>query len=349
MADALIIKVGGQIYKQWKSIEITKDLEAIAGAYNLTLTTPSIFTLVNGAKIDVEIGNKPIISGYIENVSFSGGGDQNEMTLRGRDKTGDLVDCSIVTKSSEYLNMTFKSFCESVCKPFGINVIVRTPKANQLIPKISLEQGSAFEEMEREARKLGVFLFASHSGDLVIAEVGKETINTRLEAPGNIIKYQANLDYSDRFSDYTVKGHQSSSKHLTPQQQIRVSSGAQDHNIERYRPLIVVAGSATTSQQAKALVEYEAAVRAGRSETVTVTVNGWTDKESNIWETNKLILVVLAPLGFEHTLLIKSVVLRYSETGGQITELTLTDPGEFTPKPVIPKKAKGKKNLLPVL
>jgi prophage tail gpP-like protein len=347
MADTIDVKVNGQVYSQWKEVEITKDLEAIAGAYNLVLTTPSVFTLINGSPINIEIAGKSIISGFIETVSFASGDNANDMTLRGRDRTGDLVDCSIVSTSSEFLNISFKNFCELVCKPFGIKVTTKTAKANTIISKISLQQGSAFEEMEREARKLGIFLHSDYTGNLVLDEIGTEILLTRLTTPGNILSYQASLDYSDRHSNYIVKGQQSSKANLSVAQQVRVSAKATDNNIERYRPLIIIANGATTAQQAQSLVEYEAAVRSGRSETINITVNGWTDQSGNVWEPNKIIAVDINPLKFSNHMLIKTVVMRYSTTAGQITELTLTDPDEFKPKPVIPKKQKGKKSILP--
>lgn len=348
MVDTLKIYIDGTVYSLWNSVEIIKDMEAVAGAFNITLDFPEIFKFVDGAPLRIEIADTPIITGYIDGVEPTMEDNSWEIAIQGRDKTGDLVDCSAVTASSEFLNLSFSALAEKLTNPFGIKVISKTTKAKTKIAKVSLQQGSVFEELEREARKIGVFLYPNSAGDLIIDEIGSETLSTRLTLPGNINKVKGRIDTSDRYSEYIVKGQQGSSGSLTGIQQTQVNAKAQDKNVSRYRPLIIVAESSTTSAEAKARCEWEAAIRAGRAEELKITVLGWTNEKAALWEVNKLVSVKIDPLKFEDTLLIKTVAFRYNETDGQVTELTLTHPDAFVPKPVITKKA-GKTRLLPVL
>lgn len=356
MVDDLKIYINGQIFSKWESVEIMKDMEAVAGAYKVTLPIVSLYHFIAGSEIEIRIANVPVIKGYIETPFFSIEDNKYEFSISGRDKTGDLIDCSAVTSSSEFLNLSYQTFCEKLCEPFGISVIAKSPKAKTKITKITLQQGSVFDELEREARKIGVFLHPDNNGDLVIDEVGSETLNTRLIMPGNILKVQGSLDMSDRHSLYIVKGQQSSGSGggvLTPKQQTQVSAKCTDENVTRYRPLIIIGESNINTSQAQARCEWEASMRAGKSEEIKINLDGWTDIDAQIWSINKLVSVEItdpeANFQFKEQLLIKSVSLHYNETDGQATQLTLTYPDAFDPKPVIPKKTgKNKTRILPI-
>lgn len=350
MADELKIFIDGDIYRDWERVEIVKDLEAVAGAFNITLDKPSIFNFAPGKSLRLEIANVPVIEGYIEGTAFTGEANTLELIIQGRDKTGDIIDCSAITTSSEFLNVSFLTLAEKLCAPFGIKVINQTDKSKKKIVKVSLQKGSVYEELEREARKVGVFLYPSPDGNLYLSEIGSETLGTRLVCPGNVISFTAKVDYSDRFSEYILKGQQSSGGGgvLTAKQQTQVYAKANDPNIHRYRPLLIVGESNITAAQAKDRVEWEAAVRAGRSEELTLIVDGWTDKDSRLWQLNKLISVKVEELNFESEMLIKSVSFRYNETDGQATAITVSDPNAYLPKPVVPKKVSGgKTSILP--
>lgn len=349
MSDPLRIFVDGVIYSHWSTVEIVKDIEAIAGAYNITLDAPEVFRFVDGKPLRIEIANKPIITGYIEEVEFTGEPGKYEVKISGRDKTGDLVDCSAITTSSEFLNLSFKSLADKLCEPFGIKVYSNTAKANKKIAKVSLQQGSVFEELEREARKVGVFLFPDSNGNLVIDEIGSQTLTTRLTMPGNIIKIKSRISMAERFSEYRVKGQQGSSSKgvLTAKQQTQVNAKAFDANVERHRPLIIVAESGINSSQAKNRVEWEAAVRAGRSEELRVVLEGWTDQGAALWDINKLVSVSIDDIQFTDQMLIKTVAFRYNETDGQSSEITLSYPDAYIPKPTVAKRASSKKRILP--
>lgn len=348
MADRIKVYIGGSIYTEWTNIEIVKDLQAVSGAFSLTLgDLPYLYKFADGEAIRIEIEGTPVIDGYIEGIDFAGEDSKYDLTLTGRDKTADIIDCSAVTESSEFLNISYKALAEKLCSPFGIKVIARTSKANTKISKVSLQQGSVYEELEREARKLGIFLYPDAAGGLVLDEIGSETLSTRLELPGNVISIGGKVDVSDRFSEYRIKGQQSSAGVLTPKQQSQVTAKAIDSNVTRYRPLIIVAESGINSSQAKAKVEWESAVRAGRSEELIPLLDGWTDLSASLWSVNKIVSCKFDDLDFEGEMLIKAVAFRFNETDGQHTQLTLSYADAFAPKPVIDKKT-GKKRILPV-
>ncbi len=340
MRDKLEISINGVTYNKYKRVEINKNIEAIAGSYSITLTQPEIFKFIPGSAMEIKIANQKIISGYAESVEINANESNFEITIQGRDKTGDLVDSSAVFTSSEFLNLSYLQFAEKLTANFGIRVISRTHKANIKFSKITLQQGSVFEELEREARRIGVFLYANNNGDLVISEIGNEITSTKLECPGNILQFSTSVDHSNRFSEYIIKGQQTSAADdsLSAEDQTVVKSKCHDLNITRYRPFVLIADSAVNTFQAKNRIEWEASVRAARSENVNITIEGWSDQSGQLWAINRIARVILQPINLDRFLLIKSVNFKYDELGGQVTDLVLVDEKAYIPEPTISKK-----------
>lgn len=345
MSDQLQVLINGSIYSGWKEVEILKDIEAISGTYKISMSVPEIYTLNPGQVATLKIAGLRVIEGYIDKVRYSIDPSNQVIEVIGRDYTGDLVDSSAVTSVSEYLNISYKRLCQTLLSPFGISFRSETTKADSKIEKVSFQQETVFEVLEREARKLGLLIYPDLNGSLVIAEVSSRPLNTRLTLPGNLIGASTGVDYSNRFSEYLVKGQQASKSILTVKQSNQVSAKATDKNIERHRPLIVLSESTVNLAEAQKRVQWEASVRASRSEILTVKVPGWTDKDAALWEVNRLVSTRIDPVNFNSDMLIKSVSFRYNETEGQTTELTLVDPEIYIPKPVIEKKATSKRIL----
>jgi prophage tail gpP-like protein len=340
MRDKLSVIVNGAIYENFRQVEIKKSIENLSSSYSFKITQPDIFNFIPGNTIKILIANQPIITGYLESVSIDGSDTSFDILINGRDKTADLIDSSAVFTSSEFTNLSYLQFAQKLTTNFKINIISKTEKANTKFSKITLQQGTVFEELEREARRIGVFLYSDINGDLVIDEIGNSINQTRLVCPGNIIKFNSDVDISSRFSEYTIKGQQTSANDdsLTADQQVSVRAKCQDQNIERYRPFVLIASGAINTAQAKARIEWEAAVRAARSQTLSIQLDGWTDSGANLWQVNQLIAVDIAPIRFRKYMLIKSISFTYDEITGQTTDLELVHPDSYLPEPVIKKQ-----------
>ncbi len=87
--------------------------------------------------------------------------------------------------------------------------------------------------------------------------------------------------------------------------------------------------------------QWEMNVRAGRSQRLAITVDGWGNAEG-LWHPNTLVRVKSARLQVDTTLLIVSVKQSRDGTAGTSTDLDLCDPRAMTVEPLT-QQPKAKK------
>ena len=75
--------------------------------------------------------------------------------IRGRDRTGDLVDCSAATMPGEWQNELLDRIVQSLIDPFGISVTVDTD-IGEPFRKFRIDEGeTVFEAIDRACRYSG--------------------------------------------------------------------------------------------------------------------------------------------------------------------------------------------------
>lgn len=345
MSDQAKVIFNNVIYQNWLSIKVNKSLDTFSGSLSINVKPESGLTILPGHTCQFFINNVMVLNGYVDSVSYSASTGDQSLTIIARDKTADLVDCSAVVSSSEFTNISFDRLCVQLLEPFGITFLSTTAKAQTKIAKVSLQQETVFEVIEREARKLGLLVFADYSGNLIASEIGTAVVSGSLSFPGNISSFDAKEDYSFRFSEYEVKAQQRSSSDLNSKQATQVLAKAFDKNVERYRPFIIVGETAMTAKQAKDRVEWEASVRSARTQELTITTPGWASPEGDLWSVNTLVIVDVPALGLFNKMLIKQCAFDFNLDSGQTTQITLVDPDSLVPQPEIPKQSKTKRVL----
>ncbi len=340
MADVELL-IGDKLYSGWEEMTVTRSLEAVAGSFSMKAINKAGLDVLPGDKCKILLDGNIVIDGYIDSVNYSISSSDQSIEINGRDRTGDLVDCSALNKTGEFLSITLKDLITKIVEPFGIKVVFNaTPSTTKT--KVSLQQDTAFEVIERETRKAGLFAFSDGQGNLVIDNIGSKTANTALVVGDNVKKLTSSIDYSQRFSKYVVKGQQSGNDDTEVRQTAQVTATATDANVTRYRPTIIFAESSINAKQAKDRVEWEASVRAARAEEVNVTVPAWIQENGNLWDINTLVTLKIPNLKYLDTKLIKQVTYSLDISGGSVCEMILVDEGSYAPKPDVPKKSKAK-------
>ena len=88
----------------WTEATITRSLETIAGTFAVTLserdpgeTRPRVVR--PGDRCRVELEDEAVIEGYIDAVTIDYDATSHTIAVRGRDATGDLVDCSAADRA----------------------------------------------------------------------------------------------------------------------------------------------------------------------------------------------------------------------------------------------------------
>lgn len=341
------VKINNAIYSGWTEITVQKSIESMAGSFSIKGTFQKVIPFQEGASIQILLFDQPILKGYIDDIDLDQDRQSKSFSFVGRDASCDLVDCSAVTKTSQFLNITYKNLVNKLLEPFGLKAKFLSSNVDKQIKKVSIQQESVFEILEREARKVGVLVYSDFTGSIVIGDIGSGFSPTRLQMPGNVVKYKSRVRSSERYSEYKVVAQQSSSDNLTLEQQFKVSAKSKDSNIDRYRPLIIRGETGMTLDQAKKRAEWEAAVRAARSQEISCKVDSWLDSGSKLWDINTTVSVDIEPLGLQTDMLVKSATYVFNNDDGSVADLVLTHANSLLPQPIVPKKDKNEV-LLPI-
>ena len=187
--------VGGQAYGGWKSLEVERGIEQLAGEFQLTLThrwpgEDAPIGLREGLPCEVKFGQDLLITGYIDTIDIDLTDTSCRLSVSGRDKTGDLVDSSAIHGSGQWKNVRLEQIVRDICKPFGIEVLVQTD-TGEAISSFSLDDGEkAFDAIDRAARSKAI-LVSSLAGQLVLTRASETLIETKLIEGLNIRRISA--------------------------------------------------------------------------------------------------------------------------------------------------------------
>lgn len=337
--DDAIFYVGGKIYEGFKVIKLSRNLTSLTGTFEITLTDKwkvdqEDFELKPGLPIACRLGSTQLYSGYIDRLSISLSTSSRNITITGRDKTGDLVDCSILGEN-EFNNLTLEAIATKLVSPFGITVISFAPTFSP-IPKFTVNQGeTVFEALERLAKQKELLITSSPIGNLVFEQKGIVRASTELIEGVNILSAAVTFDNSERFSEYHIKG-QTSSSIGSIDDNTQAKGKAEDKGVDRYRPTLLMAENSANTGDSQKRANWEASFRVAKSMQLNVVIRGWTQKFGEIWATNQTVFIDCRSLGVKQDMLISRVKFDQSG-GGRRTELELIRPDAFEFKPVIEK------------
>lgn len=313
------LRVNGSYYGGWKSIRIERGIEQIAGTFDLSVTDrwaeQSEARQINpGQSCQVLIDEAVVITGYVDTVAPEYDKQQHSISVSGRDKTGDLVDCAAIHKSGAWSGQKLDQIAADLCQPFGIKVL-RNADVGTAFSTFSIQEGeTVFECLERAARMKAVLPASDGLGNLMLTRANTGAAVAELVEGENILSARGEFSWKDRYSRYIVKaqgvGDDDNFGDAVAQQQAE----AKDAAITRYRPLIVLAEDQGTGATLSQRVGWERSVRMGRGNRATVTVQGWAH-EGTLWRANTLVRLRSPRLYADVDLLIVAVTFILDDQG----------------------------------
>jgi len=292
--NVLRVTVNGQDYSGWKTIDVSRDFEELSGGFSLEMVDLKVGDplprIRAGDACIVSVQPTPddpifvVLTGNIDSVKATM--DKGvKFAIAGRDKTADLVDCS-VTQASEWKKIKFEDFVEDIIRPFGLEVVLDSAvDTGPEIETINYDQGSkVFELIAKHAVLKQLILYTLEDGRLLITRAETKRIEpdgtasqmTAFVQGENILSASAISDWSEVYSEYTVKGSRQSTPGDSKEEDATQSFGlAVDTRMTRFRPLIIVPDSEQNNVSAQTRAEWEATVRMGRAEGYTIVRQGW--------------------------------------------------------------------------
>ena len=335
------LEINGVKYGGWTKISIRRGIGQVAGTFELSITErwpgqPIPAKIELGASCVVTVDGAPVITGYVDDVAPSYNAASHTVSVTGRDKTCDLVDCC--PPSTQLKGATLAAVARSLAAPFGIEVVDETGVG--VVPGFKTNPGdTVFETPEQLARAKGVLLTTDGRGRLVICRASKKKAATVLELGKNVFEGKGKFSMRDRFSSVTVIGQTAATETWNGKSASQQKTVVTDAAVPRHRPLVLVADQ--EHQGANKRAQWEVNVRYGKGNQATYTVYGWKDGDA-LWMPNVLARIVDPFMGLEATWLVGSVGWTLDERGYR-SELTLNPPEAFDVEPVSPKKGKKDK------
>jgi prophage tail gpP-like protein len=352
--DQLTLTVGGMIYAGWKEIVVSRHIDHMASGFSIGLTERwagqnQPWPIMPFAPCTIKIGNDLVLTGYVDGPAPGFTRASHTVTVSGRSKTSDLLDCTPDIKSGQFKGYTLEQIARAVCQLFSIDVLVQTP-ATQIFPDATLQRcETAFAFLERLARLAGVLLTDDSMGRLVLTTAGTARATTRLVEGQNIEAGSAKLDGRRRFSQYIVKGQHalaaaaanwggaggtgSASSAAAGPVIVDMKAVALDTAVPRYRPKVTLAEAQLDQAGMQRRASWERNYAFGRATEADITVQGWRQVDGTLWAINQLVPVTSPWLQIDQDLLIAGTTFKLDDSGGRTTALRLGPIEGFTPDP----------------
>lgn len=319
-------------------------MEALTGSFSMRTVdrwaiNDEAWVMFPGRPCRILIGGDTILEGYIDKVAPSISTNNHTITVSGRDKTADLVDCSLAGK---WNNIDMLRLAQNMAQPFGISVSSEADLGARF-PTWKIDAGeTVFDSLSRAAKKRHVLLLTGRIGNLIITNTGNTAAGDRLLMGQNILRASGDYDFTDRFSNYTVKGQDKVRKGGWTKSTISIKGEADDEEVTRHRPKIIKGQGILTTKDAQNQARWEANIRAAKSFKASVDVKGFRQTTGDLWELNQLVDVDIPQLLLLGSMLISAIEYQQSSQGGSSTTMELTRPDAYTAEP--PKTVKSVRN-----
>lgn len=342
--DDLTILTDGRELGGWTAVAVDRGVELLPSNFRVDLTErypgqAGQSPVEPGNACEVFLGRDKIMTGYIDLYWPHEDKDTHVVSIQGRSRTEDLVDCSFEPPPWVFENpSSLKAHAEKVCKPFGIEVTVPDGgdvQFDDTMPPFIIQPGETcaqlLEELSRAAQRL---MWDDERGRLVFSKVGTKRAATALVEGVNCEISEARLSMDRRYSVIEVVGQAPNPKPGTDGQlHLNHRASAKDPKVPRHRPkLIVMDADGPNHDWPKKRAEWEVARRYGRSRLVEVTITGWRQGDGSLWQPNTIAHVDLPSLKVTEDLVIAHCSWVRGDKGTQ-TALTLMPKQGLMPAP----------------
>jgi prophage tail gpP-like protein len=332
------LTVDGQVHRGWQEVSVTLSVERLSGQFDLTLTDAwseggKIIrrSIRPGSACALALAGTTVVTGYVDKVAPSYDATSHRLSVSGRDRTGDLVDCS--SDRQEFLKLDAGQIAALLCQPFGIPVTSRGDMGKPF-GRYAVNIGDTFgRAIEEICRQRGLWAYADGQGGLVLTDrVGGIGPGIVLVKGSNILAGGAELDWTDRFSHYIVKGSQEGADGMPADELAKWVGQASDNAVTRHRPRVTLHELSSEGPGVQPRADHEARVKAGRSARYRYEVQGWTG-QSGILRPGQSAHMGAYGDGWtgaasSQTYVISEVTLTRG-AGGTTADLTLMHPAAF--------------------
>lgn len=337
--NTVTLSAGGHDYGGWKDVSISAGLERQARDFTVSITwkwpgggdVP--VRIRQGEAVEVRIGQDLLLTGYVFSTPIRYDGQSITLSIAGRSKTADLVDCAAINTPGQWRGQSVQKIVEALAGEYGIKVVNESAVTLGLDDH-SIEPGeTAFESIDRLLTLSRLFSTDDGRGRLVIASPGTAgRAVDKLEMGENILEGDAALDFSNVFSEYITRGQRSGSDESFGVAATEVEAALVDERVTRRRVKVIHQSGQMTAKLANDRVLWERANAISKALAIHYTVQGWRQSNGQLWRHNMIVTVVDPLIGLERDMLISEISYELSESG-TLTKMTVAPPDGFLPEP----------------
>lgn len=374
--EGIRVKISGEEYVGWESISISRSMLNYAGEFSLKvslnilsedpskniesgiipkfsstdiiLDNPSKYYSM-GDEVEITFLGIPMMTGYIDEMPVGYDKDNYTIEYKGRDKTADLVDCTIDIgeHNNEFLGVPARFIIEMLCEPFDItveygdaNILADLSNPLNFKAKWSATEGDSIHtQINRILHMFGAIAFSTGNGNLHIARPSSSasaSLNTLVQSSkgaitGGINILSASFNQSDRnlHRKYIAKGIANTSNiSLLSKEALKGERLVKLFSSKRDRTFTIIEDDLETKEQCEARAEQEARQRVGAGRSLTVKVQDWQIGSEGIWEVNTLTDYIDPMLAQDGQKLVVAATYELSNSGSS-TSLTLAQSNTF--------------------
>lgn len=352
-AQDITLIVGGLRFTGWTDVEISRSIDEFSDAWSLRATTrwavvelhQLAIELDRGDAAEVWYGEIEIIRGWVEEISEVITADSWTVTISGRSRAGDLVDCSAMAKGA-WLQSSARQIAADLVAPFSLLVRATLPELDAPIRRFAADaEETVADTLRRLGLTLGLRVRSTPRGDVEFFRPAAGPVAARSLAWGrNVRQISRKRSDVERFSTYVTRVQVSADDDLHGAA-ASIAAAVDDAGMLRYRPLRIHAERGGTADELRKRAEWERNTRAGRGDMIEVDVydaaSTWLAGPTATWEPGHLVTIYAPPLDLDGRLLISAVTLGYGSAGWS-ARLALTHPEAYQPeRPPTKRKKKG--------
>lgn len=322
MSDSGIrVMAGGRDFQDWNRIRIRRENDALAGSFELNFAQrkKGFWPLKEGDAVRIFQGSFPLFSGYAEVFSPEISSSERSVLISGRDKTADLIDCTVSGQSQEFRgSQPLSAIIKELLRPFDLASECRC-HPEPFLTDFKADPGEkVISALERISEKSGVFFQSSGDGTLLMSSGKPEDSGFRLEEGRDLLSCQMNLNQSEIYSEYSVRGFEKGEEPFL----LRISGS----DMSRFRPLELVTDTQLSRKEAEKKLIRERSLRAARSMEVTAELRGWNNPAGEPWKINSLITLHAPSERIHNERLLICAISLNSDEEGSICQLSLCRP-----------------------
>lgn len=340
--DDVSITVNNQTIAGWQKIRVTRSLERIPNDFEIELTEffpgqLSTITVAPGTPCELKIGGDLVITGYVDRYIIKLEDGSHNITITGRSKSQDLVDCSAIWEGGQISGTSAADVASKLAATYDIIIKVLQGNADmKSIPQFNLMYGETPAEIIDRITKFSALLYYDDTdGNLILSQVGEAAMASGFTEGVNVESSQATFSADQRYANYKVAllsistaGDRGNSGFLR--------EIAEDPGARANRTKIIICEAGGQGQQiTQARGEWERNRRMGRAYQLDVVTDGWRDSDGTLWTPNRLVPVNMPTSKLVDKNYVIGEVTYILDENGTTARLTLMPPDAYSVEPIL--------------